>query len=127
MKSFVIRLVVLINGTAVCFLPFNIRYNNFRKWYKNEKKAFKISLRIVWRKQKKNYSNSCYFCSIDVSGYDSKAEKVIVYPNLSSANRPVKHVADPPQSIDDILQSSSESVKVKQVLMRLNCENGISF
>ena len=64
-------------------------------------------------KEQKNNSNDCYFCSIDVSGYNFKNKKVIFYSNLTSADRPVKHglglpVTELPQSIDDVLRSSSE-------------------
>jgi len=60
-----------------------------------------------------NHSNDCYFCSIDVSGYNSKNKKVIVYPDCTSADRPVEHgpelpVPEPPQFIDEVLQSSPE-------------------
>lgn len=36
-------------------------------------------------------SNDCYISSIDVSGYNFKNTKVIVYANLTSAIRPVGH------------------------------------
>lgn len=83
---------------------------DLRKWSKKEKKAFRFAVPMVWREQK-NHSDDCYFCSIDVSGYNSRNKKVIVYPNLPSAIRPVGHgpglpVPEPPQSIDDVLQSS---------------------
>lgn len=106
---------VEIGNQDKCWVPHKVCYvcvEDLRKWYKKEKKAFKFAVPMVWREQK-NHSNDCYFCSIDVSGYNSKNKKVIVYPNLTSADRPVKHgpglpVPEPPQSIDDVLQSSPE-------------------
>jgi len=67
---------------------------------------------MIWR-ERKNHSNDCYFCSINFSGYNSKNKKVIVYPNITSADRLVKHgpglpVPEPSQSIDDVLQFSPE-------------------
>lgn len=68
---------------------------------------------MVWREQK-NHLDDCYFCCIDVCGYNSKNKKVVIYPNVTSADRPVKHgpcfpVPVPPEHIDDVLQSSPES------------------
>ena len=67
---------------------------------------------MIWRKQK-NQLHDCYFCCIDVSGYYSKNKKVIIYPNVTSADRPVKQgpyfpVSMPPDDVDDVLQSSPE-------------------
>ena len=79
---------------------------------KEREKAFKFAVPIVWR-EKKNPSNDFYFCSINVSRYNSKNKKVTVFLSLISADRSVKHglglpAHESPQSNDDILQSSSE-------------------
>lgn len=49
-----------------------------------------------WRAQK-NRSDDCYFCSVNIFGYNSKTKQVIVFPG-----------SEPSQSIDDALQSSTE-------------------
>jgi len=93
---------VEIGNQDKCWVPLKVCYvcvEDLRKLYKKEKKAFEFAVSMVWRE----HSNDCYFCSIDVSGYNSKNKKVIVYPNINSANWPGLPVPKPPQSIDDIL------------------------
>ncbi|KAG5889812.1 hypothetical protein JTB14_025591 [Gonioctena quinquepunctata] len=51
--------------------------------------------------------------TIDVSGYNSKNKKGIVYPNPTSVDRPIEHgpglpVPVPPESSDEVFQSSPE-------------------
>ena len=80
---------------------------DLRKWSKNEKKSFRFAVPMIWRKPR-NHSDDCYFCSIDVTGYNSKNKKVIFYPNLPSAIRPVGHgpglsVPQVPETIDDVV------------------------
>ena len=57
------------------------------------KEAFLFEIRMIWREQQ-NHTDDCYSCSCDVKGHNSKNKKVIVYPNLCSAIRPVTHGPD---------------------------------
>jgi hypothetical protein len=62
----------------------------------------------------KNHSDDCYFCCCDVKGYNSKNKKVILYPNLRSALRPVVHgpelpVPQPTEILEDASTYSSDS------------------
>ena len=62
---------------------------------------------MVWREQS-NHNDNCYFCCTDISDYNSKNKKIIVYPNLSSAIRPIPHgpgipIPQPPESLQDIV------------------------
>ncbi|GBM87998.1 hypothetical protein AVEN_185935-1 [Araneus ventricosus] len=66
---------------------------------------------MMWREQQ-NHTTDCYFCSVDVRGFNTKNKKSIFYPNLSSAIRTVSHTSEisvqhPPSSLVDI-QSDSE-------------------
>lgn len=63
---------------------------DLRNWFKGKKKAFRFGIPMVWREQK-NHSDDCYFCSINVKGYNSKWKRSISYPNLQSAIRPIPH------------------------------------
>lgn len=86
---------------------------DLRKWSCGKKKSFRFGVPMVWREQK-NHSDDCYFCSIDVSGYNSKNKNLISYPNLQSALRPVPHdehipVPDPPETLQSLSMTSSDS------------------
>lgn len=61
-----------------------------RLWYKGKLKSFRFAIPMMWREQK-NHVNDCYFCNCHVQGYNSKNHKLINYPNLESASRPVPH------------------------------------
>lgn len=86
---------------------------DLRKWSNRKKKSFKFGVPMVWREQK-NHTDDCYFCMVDVSGYNSKNKKGISYPNLHSALRPVPHgegipVPIPPDSLQALCTTSSDS------------------
>jgi len=45
---------------------------------------------MVWR-EPKNHIDDCYFCMVNISGYNKKNKSNIIYPNLPSAIRPIPH------------------------------------
>ena len=45
---------------------------------------------MVWR-EPRNHVSDCYFCAIDVTGINRKNCKILKYPDLESARRPVAH------------------------------------
>jgi hypothetical protein len=67
---------------------------------------------MIWR-EPKNHSDDCYFCCCDVKGYNSENKKVILYPNLPSALRPVhgpdEPVPQPTEILEDAFTNSSDS------------------
>ena len=75
---------------------------------------------MVWREQKDHVSD-CYFCLTDVAGHTAKTEKHIVYPDLQSAMRPVKHseelpILTPPDSYQlDSDESNSDEDAARDV------------
>ena len=86
-----------------------------RSWSKGVKKSIGFGIPMIWRKPK-NHVDDCYFCAVNIGGYNSKNKKEIFYPNLPSALRPVPHddsIPTPvPKNIADItaeIESSSES------------------
>ncbi|KAJ8887178.1 hypothetical protein PR048_013393 [Dryococelus australis] len=63
-------------------------------------------------REPRNHCNDYYFCNFDVTCYNSKNKKVIRYPNLPSAIRPVGHGQDlpvpkPPEVFDDVIRDIS--------------------
>lgn len=88
---------------------------DLRKWSKKEKKTFKFAIPMIWR-EPTNHSDDCYFCSVDITGHNSKNKKVISYPNLLSAIRPVEHsevlpVPEPPDDLNSIETELSSDVQ----------------
>lgn len=86
---------------------------DLRLWFKGKKNSFRFGIPMIWREQK-NHTTDCYFCSVDVKGFNTKNKKKISYPNLDSAIRPVSHgseipVPQPPSNLDDILSESEDS------------------
>ncbi|KAL4709154.1 hypothetical protein ACJJTC_008082 [Scirpophaga incertulas] len=68
---------------------------------------------MIWREQK-NHTTDCYFCSIDVKGFNTKNKKKISYPSPDSAIRSVSHsseisVPHLPPNLDDILSGADVS------------------
>ena len=66
-----------------------------RSWFKGNKKCFRFGIPMIWREQA-NHTNDCYFCSVDVTGFNKRNRKEITYPNMISAIRPVPHNSDIP-------------------------------
>jgi hypothetical protein len=56
---------------------------------------------MVWREQN-DHLTDCYFCLTEIHGHNSKSKHTIIYANIPSTLRPVKHedslpVPKPPQ------------------------------
>jgi hypothetical protein len=81
-----------------------------------------FAMPMQWREQKNHYDD-CYFCTINVTGYNKKNKKVIKYPNLLSAIRPVPHGPDlPVPSPHDNLSDESESSSLQSHTEEINFE-----
>lgn len=63
---------------------------SLRAWLKGMRPSMPFAIPMIWREQK-DHVTDCYFCMTNVSGYSSKNRKLIEYPNLESAMRPVPH------------------------------------
>lgn len=92
---------------------------DLRLWMKGKKQAFRFGIPMMWREQR-DHSSDCYFCSCNVKGYNLKNKKVISYPNLPSAIRPMPHsnevpVPEPPKSLDHISVDGSDHDEAHQM------------
>ncbi|GBL81380.1 hypothetical protein AVEN_143679-1 [Araneus ventricosus] len=61
-----------------------------KQWLSGEQKSLGFGIPIIWR-EPSNHSDYCYFCSLNVYGFNAINRKGIVYPNIPSAMRPVPH------------------------------------
>ena len=62
---------------------------------------------MAWREQQ-DHLEDCYFCKVDVSGFNMKSKHTIEYPNLWSAIRPQAHDDDVPIPTFTSFASSSD-------------------
>ena len=69
-----------------------------RLWLSRSRKSMPFAVPMVWR-EPKDHVTDCYFCLTDIAGHTAKTKKHIVYPNLQSAMRPVKHSDELPVPI----------------------------
>lgn len=84
-----------------------------RQWVNGERTALPFGIPMVWR-QPTDHSTNCYFCSVNVKGFNSRNKSSIVYPsNIPSAILPVPHgpdvpVPQRPEHLQDCPSSESE-------------------
>ena len=52
---------------------------------------------MVWR-EPKNHVDDCYFCLVNVRGFNKKNKQHLQYPNIHSAMRPIPHSDEVPIS-----------------------------
>ena len=86
----------------------NTCVEGLRYWYDGKRKAITFAIPMQRRKQKNHYDD-CYFCMVNVAGYNKKNKKGIAYPNLLSAIRPVPH--GPPRYLISPLNSISKYIQ----------------
>ena len=53
---------------------------------------------MVWR-EPKNHHDDCYFCMVDMSGWNQRKKKDWYYLDIESARRPIPHCAEVPVSV----------------------------
>ena len=79
--------------------------------------AFNFAVPMVWR-EPQNHADDCYFCLINITGFNASSRKKIEYPNLRSAMRPIPHSDDLPVPISlvnkDLLSSSDEEMPSRE-------------
>ena len=60
-----------------------------RLWTKH-KAVMNFGIPMLWR-EPKNHIDDCYFCIVNVQGFNKKNKHSLKYPNLDSALRPIPH------------------------------------
>ena len=82
-----------------------------RMWTKGERECFKFGVPMVWR-EPKNHHDDCYFCMVNVKGYNRYKKQKWEYPDLESARRPVPHGEEVPvpvfSSLPDVPTSDAD-------------------
>ena len=63
---------------------------NLKQWTKGKQKSLSFGILMIWR-ELANHVDDCYFCILNVAGFNSKNKSKINYPNISSAIRPIHH------------------------------------
>jgi len=63
---------------------------SLRNWKQGKRLSMPFAVLMVWR-EPKNHIDDCYFCMVNISGYNKKNKSNIIYPNLPSAIRPIPH------------------------------------
>jgi hypothetical protein len=77
-----------------------------RQWAVGKLKALPFGIPMVWREPVSH--DECYFCQINVSGFNKKTRDAIVYPNFPSAVRPVAHDVNIPVPSPNSTNSASD-------------------
>ena len=66
-----------------------------RCWSQGKNAKLQFGVPMVWR-ESKNHVHDCYFCLVNVKGYNKKNKHCLKYPSIPSAIRPVPHCSDIP-------------------------------
>ena len=65
-------------------------YTETLRGFTNGKRSLKFGTPMVWR-ELTNHVTDCYVCAVDVTGFNSKNQGNLKYPDLQSASHPVAH------------------------------------
>ena len=91
--------------------------DSLRSWSHGKDEHLLFAIPVIWREQIDHVAD-CYFCMVNVKGFNKKHKHLLQYPNFNSALRPVPHVVDAPKPVfsclsdleeDDTLRYSSTS------------------
>lgn len=66
-----------------------------RSWSQGKNAKLKFGVPMVWR-EPKNHLDDCYFCLVNVKGFNKKNKQYMKYPSIPSAIRPVPHCDEIP-------------------------------
>ena len=92
-------------------------FNGLTAWFNGKKVAFNFAVPMVSR-EPRNHADDCYFCLINITGFNASSWKKIKYPNLRSAMRPVPYSDDLPVHTPpvnkDLLSSSDEEMPSRE-------------
>ena len=66
-----------------------------RFWAQGKVSSMRLGIPMVWR-EPKNHHDHCYFCMVDMSGWNQPKKKDWYYPDIESAQRLIPHCAEVP-------------------------------
>ena len=66
-----------------------------RFWTEGKVSSLRFGIPMVQREPKNHYDD-CYFCMVDMTGWNQRKTKEWCYPDIESAQRPVLHCAEVP-------------------------------
>ena len=66
-----------------------------RFWTQGKVNLMRFGVPMVWR-EPKNHHDDCYFCIVNMSGWNQRKKKDWYYPDIESARRPIPHCAEVP-------------------------------
>ena len=69
-----------------------------RSWSQGKNAKLKFGVPMVWR-EPSNHLDDCYFCLVNVKGFNKKNKQYLQYPSIPSAIRPVAHSEEIPVPI----------------------------
>ena len=61
-----------------------------RRWTQGKATSMRFRVFMVWREPKTHHED-CYFCMVDMTGWNQRKKKDWYYPDIESARRPVPH------------------------------------
>ena len=61
-----------------------------RSWSQGKNTKLEFGVPMV-RREPKNHVDDCYFCLVNVKGFNKKDKQYLQYPNIHSAMRPIPH------------------------------------
>ena len=75
---------------------------------------------MVWR-EPKNHQDDCYFCMVDMTGWNKRKKKEWCYPDIESARQPVLHCAEVPvptfTSLPNLTEDGGRGTKPTYIFM----------
>jgi len=81
---------------------------NLRHWKNGQRNNVKFGTPMVWR-EPRNHHDDCYFCVVNIKGFNRYKKSAWTYPDLESARRPIPHSPDMPIPVFRTNRDSSMS------------------
>lgn len=89
-----------------------------RSWSQGKNAKLKFGVPMAWR-EPTNHSDNCYFCLVNVKGFNKKNKQHLQYPDIPSAIRPVAHCdelpvpvfTEMPEILDEAINSPSTTTE----------------
>ena len=66
-----------------------------RLWTQGKVSSMQFGVPMVWR-EPKNHHDDCYFCMVNISGWNQRKKKGWYHSNIESAQRSIPHCAEVP-------------------------------